>query len=124
MTKFVARINMPGYLPEGTTPVFDRITEAWSYLAEERERGEEAAESWEHGHDGLSDDATDVEKMTTLAKLRMMANLTKDDGEHSIMHGSVQGPTPGSDSPHDLGLVYAVDAVSDADAAEIEALDA
>jgi hypothetical protein len=37
MTKFVATVNVPGYLPQEDEPaVFDTAREAWAYLRDER----------------------------------------------------------------------------------------
>lgn len=42
---FLATVNVPGYLPEDNDPpVFDTPQEAWQYLADERERGEDSAD--------------------------------------------------------------------------------
>lgn len=105
MIRFVAIVNIPGYLPmDDEPPVFDTAQEAWAFLADERRRGE--------------DDTEGEEYTNTVAALDYIAS-----GEH--VHGNphegwptnadgtgtVYGSTPGSDSPHDLGLAYSVTAV-------------
>lgn len=105
MTRFVATINIPGYLPmEDEPPVFDTAGDAWSYLADERRRAEDDTEgeeytvivrildyiaSGEHQHGNPSEDVP-----------------TSPDGT-----GTVYGSTPGREddaSAHDLGLAYCV----------------
>lgn len=105
---YVATINVPGYLPEGEPAEFDTPAEAWDYLAEERERGEDAHEDWE-GDTGLG------EYSSTLSTLRYIAS---GEHEHGNPHedtptnldgtGTVYGHTPGYDGEHDLGLAYCV----------------
>jgi hypothetical protein len=110
MAKFVASVNIPGYLPESDTPVFDTPAEAWRYLAEERERGEDDA--YEPGDpEGFSE---------TVDELKQRAEAV--EGSELFGVGTVYGDTPGYDGNYDLGLVYRVSPVSDAEAAEIESL--
>ncbi len=106
--KYVASVSIPGYLPEGDTPVFDTPAEAWSYLADERERGED--DTYNPG---------DAEEYTeTVAELRKRAAIARELNDTD--GGVIYGDTPGYDGDHDLGLAYVVSAVSDADAAEID----
>lgn len=95
--KYVASVNVPGYLPESDSVVFDTPEEAWEYLIGERERDEDTA---------APDDVT-------VAQLRVARSIGAS--------GHIYGPTPGSDSPHDLGLAYCVTEISDQEAAEIDA---
>jgi hypothetical protein len=102
MIRFVATVNIPGYLPmDDDPPVFDTARDAWAYLADERRRGE--------------DDTDGPECTDTVSALDYIAS-----GEHQHGNpledwptavdgtGTVYGSTPGSDSPHDLGLAYGV----------------
>jgi hypothetical protein len=98
---FQAIVNMPGYLPMADEPAsFDSACEAWSYLASERERGEDGAEV------PLSSD--------TLALMWRLANPdavwdTNVDGWWAVSGvGTVYAGTPGYDGEHDLGLAYTV----------------
>jgi hypothetical protein len=86
---YVATMNTPGYLPwsDDEPPVFETSRDAWSYLADERR--EQAAR------------ADDITPDSTADELDAMA--AADAGE-----GTVYGSTPGSDSPHDLGIAYCV----------------
>jgi len=91
--RYVATVNMPGYLPmDDDPPVFSDARSAWEYLAEERERGEDI-------------DVEPAEDDTTHADLLAAA---KSDEE-----GTVYGPTPGYDGTHDLGLAYSVSLLTD-----------
>lgn len=93
---YLATVNVPGYLPmDDEPPVFETAAEAWGYLAEERERG------WDTfgAEDGRDD---------TLDELEALAAQTIS----SV--GTIYGSTPGSDSEHDLGLVYSVTMVDPA----------
>lgn len=106
---YLAIMNVPGYLPmEDEPPTFDTAQEAWSYLADEREQGEDA--------EPLDADGTESgEYSDTHRILRYIAS-----GEH--LHGDpnedwptnpdgtgvVYGGTPGSTSEHDLGIAYSV----------------
>lgn len=106
---YVATVNVPGYLPmDDDPPVFDTAKEAWQYLAEERERGEENYPDWE-GDNGLG------EYSSTLGTLRYIAsgeyehgNLHEDTPTNPDGTGTVYGDTPGYDGSHDLGMAYSV----------------
>ena len=92
---FVATINVPGYLPmDDDPPTFDLAMDAWAYLHEERKREED------------EDDSADQYSDT----VRMLHTLATDI---TCGPGYVLGRTPGSDSPHDLGLAYCVTAIND-----------
>jgi hypothetical protein len=89
---FVATINVPGYLPmDDEPPMFETAAEAWQYLADERDYGEDQAEFTEADPTRVGDVAADLRKM---------------DGT-----GTVYGFTPGYEGEHDLGLAYSVTAV-------------
>ena len=101
MPRYIATINVPGYLPmDDDPPVFDTPGEAWEYLADERRDGEEQA--FEPGDDpGFSATVNILESLAdgTLS----FAEVGDGDGT-----GSVTGLTPGYDGDHDLGLAYTV----------------
>src|SRR5215831_10560148 len=94
--RWTATVNTPGYLPMADEPaVFDDPVAAWDYLLDERQRDE----------DGLADGEDYSEDYYRL-----------EDMAVSVQRGLVSTPadtlylsTPGSDSPHDLGLAYSVD---------------
>lgn len=94
MTKYMATINTPGYLPwDDEPPVFDSPREAWQYLVSEVERLWDAYPEDENG-----------------------ACLEAHTGMHNINQeqiGTVYAPTPGYDGSHDLGIAYSVMAVED-----------
>jgi hypothetical protein len=88
---YAAVINVPGHLPRADEPeLFDTAAEAWTYLAEERERD------------------TDDDLDETVEQLRELAR-----GIHTAREGtgSVWARTPGYTGDHDLGLSYSVAAV-------------
>jgi hypothetical protein len=98
MTKYVATINMPGYLPmDDDPPIFDTAQEAWQYLADERERAE----------DETVDDGDARPYSLTVAALLDLAE-SDSSGE-----GTVNGDTRGYDGDHDLGLAYSVSIVEE-----------
>ncbi len=101
---YVGTVNMAGYLPEGEPAVFDSPREAWRYLADIRERDED---------DTPGDDYT-----WTCITLRELADGRRADGMDPDAPGIVHGASidPG---PHDLGWMFSVSEVSDADAREI-----
>lgn len=87
---FVATMNVPGYLPmDDEPPVFETTGEAWSYLADERERAE--------------DETGEGEYSGTYQTLRENAN-------NGAGIGVVYGDTPGYTGEHDLGMAYCVTA--------------
>lgn len=91
MTKYVATINVPGYMPIADPAVFDTAKGAWNYLADERRFEEDSVED------------NSIEDSDTLETLRAYA----EDGPSVI--GTVYGPTPGYKGDHDLGMAYNVD---------------
>lgn len=96
-TRYVATINVPGYMPmDDESPVFESTRDAWEYLASERERDEEDA------MDAADVTADEGGLTSTVGELRAMTGT-----------GTVYGSTPGSDSEHDLGLAYSVDLAED-----------
>jgi hypothetical protein len=101
---FVATINVPGYLPmDDDPPVFESASEAWSYLRDERERGEDD----DDGSDDYSEtyyilEACSGNRSGSARAMWAECGFTADG------QGTVCGPTPGSDSSHDLGLAYSV----------------
>ena len=105
---YVAIINVPGYLPmdDEPPPTFDSAAEAWLYLAEERERGEddqpcEACEASAHEAPHYSETVRELQDWSTRC-------LAGDQGVNFTGQGTVYGPTPGYDGTHDLGLAYSV----------------
>jgi hypothetical protein len=104
MTRYLATINTPGYLPMSDEPaVFDTVREAWDYLAAEREASEDYAcdEECEDGPAcrwGFTHDYTD-----TVRDLYAMTLV-----------GTVVADTPGYHGSHDLGVAYSVEALEHA----------
>lgn len=95
---YLATVSAPGYLPMADEPAaFDTASAAWDWLLSERERD-------------LDDPMNDVAPNAEDAALEEMLGWMESPGI-----GSVWGPTPGSDSPHDLGLIYAVTSIEHAD---------
>ncbi len=112
MSKYVASINVPGYLPEGDAVVCDTASGAWSYLADERRRHEEDA--YEPG---------DPESFSeTVHQLDARAAAAAGSDSDQYADGAIYGDTPGYTGSHDLGLAYCVSVVSDAEGAAMEAL--
>lgn len=102
MVQYVATINVPGYLPQDDDPpVFDTAQEAWAYLADERERGEDGSEL-------LDATATLVELNRVAMEARWTNGAPTDLGVNPDGTGTVYGDTPGYDGNHDLGLAYSV----------------
>jgi hypothetical protein len=99
--KFVATINVPGYLPmSDDPPVFDTaeqdsycitctLREAWRYLYGERERDLD---------DPMNDEDGDEDQC--LDEIEGMIDNPET--------GTVYGRTPGYDGEHDQGLAYSV----------------
>lgn len=109
MIKYVAMINVPGYLPmDDDPPTFDMAINAWEWLAEQREADEDSYPDWA-GDNGVG------EYSSTVTALH---HLGSQDCDHGSPHedwptaangtGHVYGATPGYDGSHDLGLCYAV----------------
>jgi hypothetical protein len=91
--RYVATINVPGYLPmDDDPPVFDTAADAWGYLVAERERAEEDVA---YDDDEVSD---------CLADLRRIA----ESASYGLRFGTAYGGTPGYEGEHDLGLAYSV----------------
>lgn len=85
---YTAIVNVPGYLPQADEmPLFNTPREAWEYLAEDRKYGVECMD-------------LDPDTDETYAEIRRQAEKGSTD--------YVWGTTPGTDSPHDLGLAYSV----------------
>lgn len=99
---FVAIVNVPGYLPMAEDlPTFESAAEAWSYLAEERQRDDAA---W------VPDFPEDPEGPASLDATCL--ELERRSTEQYPHVGTVYGPTPGMDADdarYDLGLAYSVD---------------
>lgn len=112
MARFMAVINVPGYLPmDDDPPVFDTPQEAWSYLADTRRRDEDDAVY-------ADDDPDQCEYTDTVALLEYTAgpdveygNPHEDNPVNADGSGVVYGSTPGYQGEHDLGLAYCVIAV-------------
>lgn len=94
MTKFVAVVNTPGYMPDGdgAPATFDTAWQAWQYLISERNRHFDDMSDGELPTFGDNDDA-----------LQEMDGYSTDNEP-----GVVYGTTPGYDGDHDLGLAYTV----------------
>lgn len=107
---YVATVNVPGYLPEREPTAFETAREAWSHLADERRRDEDQDESASE----YSDTVTDLDRLAFGCAVRDGRLITghRDGGDAP---GTVYADTPGSDSPHDLGLAYVVSLVAHAD---------
>ena len=94
MTRYVATINTPGYMPwDDEPPTFDTPREAWQYLVGEVER------SW--------DDYPEDDNGACIA-----AHTAFHVQDQSTV-GTVYAPTPGYDGEHDLGLAYSVQVAED-----------
>lgn len=101
---YLATVNVPGYLPmDDDPPVFDTISDAWSYLADERRNSEDAAETI-----GLND-STDPDP----APYSDTVNALDAAASAGISTGAIYGDTPGYDGSHDLGLAYTVTETED-----------
>jgi hypothetical protein len=108
MSRYVATINIPGYLPQDDEPpLFETAREAWDYLYSERE------EALQDGDEEIVDETSQ----------ELLAWVDCCDGQHGDDcpegspdgTGTVYGPTPGYDGSHDLGLAYSVTYVEDDD---------
>jgi hypothetical protein len=82
--KYVAIINMPGYLPDSDSPppVFDTSVEAWAYLVDSLTD----EERWEPADPSDPDGPQSITELT--AQLEWAG---EDDG--SNMTGTIYGPT-------------------------------
>lgn len=99
MTSFEAIQNTPGYMPMADEPaVFESAAEAWGYLADERERGEDY---------GPGDGSYSV---TTLLLRALAENPSAHVGSYLNPDGTgvIYGGTPDYDGDHDLGIAYSV----------------
>lgn len=111
-TRYLATVNVPGYLPmdDDDPPAFDTPAEAWWYLYNERCQEEWDApcdlcdDTMTHGLTGDCDD--DSETGRELAKMARWAGSGMVCGFEAV--GTVYGPTPGYRGDHDLGLAYSV----------------
>lgn len=102
---YVATINIPGYLPQDDEPpVFDTPAEAWQYLADERERGEDSAYV-----EGDSEEYSATYTNLKAIAAHCAAGMPGDTHPVNLDGtGTVYGDTPGYDGNHDLGLAYCV----------------
>ena len=115
MNRYLATINVPGYLPmDDDPPTFDTPQEAWAYLAEERKRAEDdvdypsespLAYEYSEGWGALSnwgEEGWDYVANGSVADYGLAPDGT----------GSIALDTPGREGEeHDLGLVYSVTVV-------------
>lgn len=106
---YVATINTPGYLPEDDEPwEFDTASQAWEYLAHERQMVEE-----DHDVDDHYDlaDLDRYEISDVVDALRDMAATTERD--IVLVQECLWGHTMGRrGDPLDLGLAYCVTPVA------------
>lgn len=113
--KYVALVNIPGCLPmDDDPPVFDTAKEAWEYLADERQRAEDAFDDWplSGGHSGIPT----YEYSDTYSDLMSIAagDFECHAGINELQPGgtgTIYGDTPGYVGEHDLGLAYSVEVV-------------
>jgi hypothetical protein len=117
---YVAAINIPGHSPWHRATPFEDARSAWEHLAEERERDEDIYEDWPLIDPSDPESSGTAEYTETVAALRVLADEStdyaaddtqRDYGVDSDGTGSVNGPTPGYDGDHDLGLAYTVSVV-------------
>ena len=119
--KYAAVINTPGYSPWADEPaIFDTAHEAWSYLAEERERAEDDfdGEDYSPTREQLAVLGTAVHWQTHLDGFdgpEQRAAWLADKGLAPDGTGTVYGDTPGYDGDHDLGVAYSVVVAEDDD---------
>lgn len=102
---YMATINTPGYLPEDDDPpVFDTASEAWTWLADERQTWEIDMEPDEHYS---MDDPDRFELSEVVADLREQAAVTAE--EIPTVMECLWGHSVGRrGDPHDLGQSYCV----------------
>lgn len=103
MTRYIATINVPGYLPmDDDPPTFETARDAWQYLVDESQHDGESA--W------LVDDIDDPDGPASLAPWALeLERMVETD-----RIGTVYSPTPGldertDDMSTDLGLAWSVD---------------
>lgn len=90
-------MNVPGHLPMAEEPsVFDEAGDAWEYLARERERDLDSAESPDYVDSGEAD------------FMRKISDGERPEGVSDDGVGVVYAATPGYHGGHDLGLAYSV----------------
>ena len=117
MPRYIATINVPGYLPmDDDPPIFDTPREAWEWLADARREAEDSVDTCSDPkhetpcpadcpecQDGCGYSAT-VNTLESLGDGTLsFAEVGEGDGT-----GSDTGDTPGYDGDHDLGLAYTV----------------
>jgi hypothetical protein len=105
LVRYVAEVNVPGYLPTSDEPVvFETAEAAWAWLCDARELDEEHEESedWSATRGVLALLATESASLPTPAGTGVSVMVGPD------RCGTVYGPTPGVDPAHDLGLAYSV----------------
>lgn len=108
---YIAQVYVPGYLPECEPTWHDTAREAWEYLASERRGDEDQDES-------ASEYSETVDHLDHLASGDGESVMGEDRWPNPVDRdgaGYLHAGTPGSDSPHDLGLIYRVSAVRHAD---------
>lgn len=123
--QYVATINVPGYLPmDDEPPMFDTAREAWSYLTDERTRGEDDYPDWHPGRWSAEYSET-RETLAVLAESAHWRTSDRDNPGEDVAEwlagnginadgtGTVYGDTPGYDGKHDLGLAYSVQVAED-----------
>jgi len=104
--RFVAIINVPGYMPMDDDPAtFDTAQEAWDYLADERTNAEDDFEG-----EAYSDTRELLAALGEQAHWRHQeaAEWLAGNGLAADGTGTVYGDTPGYEGEHDLGLAYSV----------------
>jgi hypothetical protein len=102
MHRFIATVNVPGYLPHSDdSPAFKTAKAAWEYLLDERCRDENQTD--------------DPEYSDTVSALSYIAsdhhqhgNAFEDVPTEASGEGTVYGATPGHDDSFDIGLAYTV----------------
>lgn len=96
--RYIASVNVPGYLPDTEPIAFDTVEEAWDYLASCRRDDED---NYEDVSEGYSATVNQLEAASTRL-------LDADDLHLNWDYtGTIRGLTPGG-AMYDLGLVYTV----------------
>ena len=103
--RYVATINVPGYLPDmaDEPPTFETAAEGWAYLRDERERAEDGTGDYAElvgGGDAYSDTRDTLDDRSIWASSGLVCDFEAV--------GTVYGPTPGYRGDHDLGVAYSV----------------